>query len=314
VTLEVRRYEPADRAEWDAFAAGSRSGHFMFQRQYMDYHADRFADHSLLVFDGTRLLAALPANVEDATLVSHGGLTFGGLLTGVAMSTRRMLEVFAAVREYLRERAVESFVYKAVPHIYHRVPAEEDLYALFRAGATLVRRDVSSAIRLDSRLPPTKGRRAALKAAARSGVEIQGSDDFGAFMELQREVLQSRYQVGPVHSGEELTLLAGRFPQDITLHTATVEGRLVAGVVVYETPVVAHAQYIAVNDDGRRAHALDLLADTLISSYEGRKRWWDFGASTERSGLHLNEPLIRNKESYGARAVVYDHYLLDPAA
>jgi hypothetical protein len=80
---------------------------------------------------------------------------------------------------------------------------------------------------------------------------------------------------------------------------------------VYETPVVAHAQYIAVSEEGRAAHALDVLADTALASYAGQKRWWDFGCSTEDEGRYLNEALIRNKESYGARAIVYDQYLLE---
>jgi hypothetical protein len=314
VTLAVRRYEPADQPAWDEFAARSRSAHFLFRRGYMDYHADRFEDHSLLVFDGTRLLAALPANLDGSTLVSHGGLTFGGFLTDRTMSARRMLETFAVAGDYLRGRGVESWVYKVVPHIYHRVPAEEDLYALFRSGATLTARHVSSAIRLDERLPYTKGRKAALRDAERSGVVVGASQDFHAFMALQREVLQSRYGVDPVHTGAELELLASRFPEEITLRTATRDGRLLAGIVLYETPLVAHAQYIAVGDEGREAHAFDLIVDALIPEYEGRKRWLDFGGSTERSGHHLNEPLVRNKESYGARTVVYDHYLLDLAA
>jgi hypothetical protein len=314
VSLAIRRYEPGDADEWDAFAARSRSGHFLFQRGYMDYHSDRFEDHSLLVREDERLVALLPANRDGASVASHDGLTFGGFLTDDAMSTRRMLAVFEAVLDHLRADGVEAWLYKAVPHIYHRVPAEEDLYALFRAGARLVRRDAASAIRLDARVPYAKGRRAAVKAAARAGVRIARSDDFEGFMTLQGAVLRSRYGVDPVHTADELALLAGRFPDSIALHVATVDDRLVAGIVLYETAVVAHCQYIAANDEGREAHALDLLADTLIESCTGRRRWWDFGASTERSGRHLNEQLIRNKESYGARAVVYDHYLLELTA
>lgn len=314
MSLAVRRYEPADQPAWDDFAARSRSAHFLFQRAYMDYHADRFEDHSLLVFDEGRLTAALPANLDGSTLVSHGGLTFGGFLTGSAMSARRMLETFDAACTFTRECGIAAWLYKPVPHIYHRVPAEEDLYALFRTGATLTARHVSSAIRLDERLPYSKGRKAALRDAGRSGVAVGPSTDFQGFMALQREVLQSRYGVEPVHTGAELELLAGRFPEGIKLRTATLEGRLLAGIVTYETPEVAHAQYIAVGDDGRALHALDPIVDALIAEHTGSKRWLEFGGSTERSGRYLNEPLVRNKESYGARTVVYDHYLLDLAA
>lgn len=311
MTLAVRRYEPGDRERWDSFVAEARSAHFLFRRGYMDYHSDRFVDHSLMVFDGARLVALLPANLAGSQLVSHGGLTFGGFLTDATLSTRRMLAVFDAATAYLRASGIDALVYKAVPHIYHRIPAEEDLYALFRAGATVIRRDVSSAIRMDARVPYTKGRRAALAVARRIGVSVTPSDDFDAFMELERQVLHDRYRAEPVHTAAELALLAGRFPDSISLQVATVDDRLVGGVVVYETPLVARSQYIAVSDEGREVHALDAIVDTLLSGYAERKRWWDFGPSTERDGRRLNEALIRNKESYGARAVAYDHYRLD---
>jgi hypothetical protein len=314
VSFDVRRYSSDDQAAWDAFAAASRSGYFLFQRRYMEYHADRFADQSLLAYDGARLAALLPANREGDTLVSHGGLTFGGFLTDRSMSTRRMLELFSTVRAYLREEGIASWIYKVVPHVYHRIPAEEDLYALYREGAQLIRRDASAAIRLDARPPYSKGRRAALKVAQRTGLTVQQSDDFQSFMALQSAVLEARYGAEPVHTPDELALLAERFPDDITLQTATLEGRLLAGVVVYESPVVARAQYIAVSEEGRDVHALDEIIDTLLAAYAGSKQWWDFGASTRDSGRYLNESLIRNKESYGARAVVYDQYRLDLGA
>jgi Acetyltransferase (GNAT) domain len=311
VTLSVRPYEGSDQPIWDELVGRSRSAHFLFYRGYMDYHADRFVDYSLLVLDEDRLVAALPANREGTAVVSHGGLTFGGLITDESMTSGRMLDAFAAVCDHLRGAGAATWLYKPVPHIYHRVPGEEDLFALSRHGARLIRRDVSSAIRLDVRLPYSKGRRAALKSAERTGIEVRRDDDFEAFMALQRDVLQARYGVEPVHTGAELALLAGRFPDSIGLHTARIDGRLVAGVVVYETPMVAHAQYIAANEEGREAHALDLILHTLIASYEGRKTWWDFGTSMEDDGRSINSSLARNKESYGARTVVYDRYALD---
>jgi hypothetical protein len=314
VSVGVRRYTPADQAAWDELVRHSRSEHFFFERGYMDYHADRFEDHSLLVLQDGKLVAALPAHLDGTGLASHNGLTFGGLLSGAGVGARRTLEIMAAVRVYMREHGLASLLYKAVPHIYHRVPAEEDLYALHRAGAELVRREVSSAIRLDARLPYSKGRRSDLKVAQRAGVEVGTSREFGPFMEFQRQVLKDRYDAEPVHSPDEMELLASRFPEAITLHTGTIGGRLVAGVVVYQTALVARAQYVAVDAEGRQAHALDKVVDSLLASYEGRKRWWDFGASTREAGRVLNEELIRNKESYGARAVVYDQYVVQSAA
>ena len=37
---------------WDQFVAQSKNGTFLFQRNFMDYHADRFFDCSLMIYDG----------------------------------------------------------------------------------------------------------------------------------------------------------------------------------------------------------------------------------------------------------------------
>jgi hypothetical protein len=285
----------------------ARVPHFLFERGYMEYHADRFEDVSLLVEEEGMLVGVLPANRDETTVWSHQGLTFGGLLTSGAMGARRALEAFAAVSEWLRAAGVTKLVYKAPPHIYHAAPAEEDLYALFRHGARLSRRDLSAAI--DLAQPPAyrKGRKASLKRARESGLQAQQSDDFAAFIALEEETL-ARHGATPTHSAEELSLLANRFPTAITLHV--VED--VAGVVVYRTPVLDHAQYIGSTEQGRELGAVDLLIDALIERARADgKRWFDFGISTTEDGRHLNEGLARNKESYGARGVAYDRYELD---
>ena len=80
---------------WDEFVGKSKNGTFLLQRGFMDYHADRYFDCSLLVYEGispddeykengltTRDLVALfPANwiEEEKCVYSHKGLTYGGL-------------------------------------------------------------------------------------------------------------------------------------------------------------------------------------------------------------------------------------------
>jgi hypothetical protein len=310
-TLTVRRYAADDATAWDELVGRSRSSHFLFRRGYMGYHADRFEDHSLMVFDGAKLVALLPANRRGDALVSHGGLTFGGVVSTAAMTTSTMLRVFDAIVGELRERGFTQLVYKAVPHIYSPAPAEEDLYALFRHGAQLVRRDVAAAIRLDARLPYSKGRKHSVKQARKAELEIERGHDFHAFIELEARVLAERHDAVPTHTGAELELLAGRFPDNVKLYTASRDGELLAGVVMYETATVAHTQYIGASDAGRAVGASDAIIDRLIAEHEqAGTRWFDFGISTEDSGRYLNAGLARNKESYGARAVVYDQWLL----
>jgi Acetyltransferase (GNAT) domain len=308
--LFARPYEDGDREAWDRLVEESRSAHFFFKRAYMEYHRDRFEDASLIVFDGETPVALLPASREGERVVSHGGLTFGGLLSGERLTARRTVVALAAVLARLRQDGAASLRYKAVPHIYHRVPAEDDLYALFLHGAELVRRDCASALRPGRAPAYSKGRRSSVRQAQEAGLSLAQEDNFAEFMALESEALQRRHGVAPVHSGPEMERLAVAFPENIKLFTARREGELLGGVLVYETAAVAHAQYIAGSEAGYDLHALDAVVAFLLGSEYADKQWFDFGISTTEEGRNLNTGLIRNKESYGARTVVYDSYEL----
>lgn len=310
--IRVLGYARERKSEWDEFVRAAKNGHFLFHRDYMDYHADRFPDASLMFYDARdRLVGLLPATARDGVLSSHAGLSFGGVISGRSMKVELMLDLFAAMCAWLRERGISEIIYKPVPHIYHQVPAEEDLYALFRLGGRLIRRDVSAAIDRDARLPVSKGRAWSLKQAARSGLVVEECDDFAAFMVIEEDLLQARHDARPAHNAAELVMLAGRFPDNIRLFAARRGSEMLAGVVIYETAVVAHTQYIGANEEGRKLGALDLICQYLLGERYIAKRYFDFGISNEDDGLYLNSGLIRNKESYGARATVFDRYSLD---
>lgn len=309
-SVHAVRYEAERRAAWDDFVARSKNGVFLFQRGYVEYHADRFPDHSLMFYDDLgQLVALLPATEGGGVFSSHNGLTFGGIVSGAGMRVVLMLEVFEAACAYLRERGVEKFVYKAVPHIYHRLPAEEDLYALFRRDARLFRRDVATTIEFGEPVPSTR-RRSAARLAAKFGVEVRGSQDFETFMAISEHVLKAK-GTRPVHTAAEMRLLAERFPENIKLFGVFRGQEMLAGTIVYESPRVAHTQYIAVGDEGKKISALDLIVDHLLNHYGAGKRFLDFGISTEEGGRVLNASLCENKESFGGRAVAYDFYELD---
>jgi hypothetical protein len=308
VAPTVERYDAGARADWDALVSGARARHFMFERSYMDYHADRFEDASLLVGERGSPAAALPASRDGEEVVSHGGLTFGGLLSGPESTVSATVAAIDAIAAALAAQGARRLLYKAVPHIYHVAPAEEDLFALHAAGARLVRRDVSAAIPPGDRPAYSEERRRAVRRGATADLELAESDRIEEFMGLVAEVLRARHDAQPIHTATEMRLLADRFPGRIRLWSAVQRGEIVAGVLVYETPTVAHAQYIAGGERGRELRAGDALFDHLLGVYADR--WFDFGTSNERSG-ELNPGLIRNKEGFGARAVVYDHYALE---
>ena len=307
--MNLQPYTAELKPAWDALVERSKNGLFQFQRDYMEYHSDRFTDFSLVALDAQGDIAALlPASIAGDVVSSHAGLTFGGFVTDARIKVAEMVGLFETLGEYLRKKEVARLVYKAVPHIYHQVPAEEDRYALFRCGAALNRCDVSSTIRSSARLPLSKGRRWAIKQAQKAGLAVEESRDFEGFMRLEEALLAEKYATTPTHSGAELALLASRFPDRIRLFTVRSHDELVAGVVVYVYDTVAHAQYIAASERGKQLGALDLIIDHLIGEVFSKVAYFDFGISTERQGTYLNEGLVANKQSFGARAVVHETF------
>ena len=308
--IEVVRYMPEYRADWDAFVAGSKNGTFLLHRAYMEYHADRFEDHSLLFFRKGRLIALLPANEAGREVHSHGGLTYGGIISDSRMKAPLMLDVFEAMVAYFREQGFRKIIYKTIPHIYHRLPAEEDLYALFRHGAVLCRRDASSVIDLAQHAGYSRQRRWEVKKAKQAGLQVLESEDYSQFMQIEHELLQERHNKKPVHTAAEVALLASRFPRNIRLYIASAGEAIMAGILIYETATVAHCQYMGATAEGRSLGAMDVLVDHLLQTACAHKKYFNFGISTDQQGQYLNEGLIRNKESYGARTVVHDFYEL----
>jgi len=308
--IRVDLYEPKYEACWDQFIRQSKNGVFIFQRNYLEYHADRFNDFSLLFFQDGQLVALMPANRVDDIVMSHGGLTFGGIISDHRMTTILMLEVFSALVNELRRQGVKELIYKAIPHIYHTLPAEEDLYALFLHNAKLFRRDVSSTVVNGGKIPLARGRRHALNRGKSCRLEVARTQEFCRFMAIAEANLQARFGVRTVHSVAEIELLASRFPENIKLFTAQRMGVMLGGYIIYESRNVAHAQYVGVTEEARSLGVLDCIIDVLLNEVYADKPYFDFGISTVENGHTLNTGLIQNKESYGARATVYDFYEL----
>lgn len=307
--IDVIPYEPSLAAAWNGLVRSARNGHFLFDRRFLEYHGDRFEDASLLFFGKGRLFGVLPANRSGDTVYSHQGLTFGGVVAADRLNASRMLAVFDALQQHLRQLGVRSLVYKPVPHIYHRRPAEEDLYALFRHGAELIRRDISTTIDYASPGLTAHARRKGYGKAERAGLTYGESDRWAEYWELLTSVLAARHGIRPVHSLAEIRLLRERFPAAIRLFAAvSPTGTLLAGAVVFETATMAHVQYGSVSSEGRAVCALDGLYRFLIDSYRTSKRWFDFGISSEGEGRVLNEGLVTQKEEFGGSGTTYDTY------
>ena len=318
---EIRRYDPRQREEWNAFIEKARNSTFLFSRHYMDYHADRFSDHSLMAYRKGKLMAVLPANRSGNILYSHQGLTYGGWVWAHAgLDATDIFHLWRLWMECCKAEGITKIVYKPLPYIYSEMPSGEDLYMLFLTGAGIVSTDISSAIDLDSNPGFDKLQRRHLKSAISefevATISADDGEGVGEFHRLLCRCLEERHGCAPVHSLEELRLLMDSFPEEILIWAA-INGseEIEAAICVYNTGMCAHCQYIATSPEGRERNALSVVVDAMIEYYgDTGTRYFDFGISNEEGGKLLNPGLNRQKTSYGGSGVAYQKYEINVAS
>jgi hypothetical protein len=305
----VKKYQKNDYEQWNSFIAEAKNATFLFHRDFMQYHEDRFEDYSLIVLDGQKWIAVLPANrVEDAVF-SHQGLTYGGLIYSETIKLASIIEVLKTVLCFLHEHAIQKVQIKLIPSIYHQKPAEELQYALFLADAQLIRRDSLSVMDLSKPYSMSKDRKRGVKNGINNGLNIQ---EVGSFQEFWNEILipnlDSKFKAKPVHSLEEITKLKTLFPKNIRQFNVYENGIIVGGTTIFESALVAHSQYISGREDKNDLGGLDFLHHHLLTEIFNQKRFFDFGISNENQGKKLNNGLSYWKESFGANTIVHDFY------
>ncbi|GGB86463.1 hypothetical protein GCM10007424_28160 [Flavobacterium suaedae] len=304
----TERYSKLHYDIWNEFVRSSKNGTFLFHRDFMEYHSDRFKDYSLMVFKKQKLVAVLPAHINGTTVSSHQGLTYGGLVYGNKTKLTDVITIYKEMLKFLNENNIETLSLKPVPSIYHKVPAQEQEYVLFLLNAKLVRRDGLSVIQYDSKLPIVKSRRQAARKGSDNNLKIVEESNFKLFWkEILIPNLKKKHNASPVHTVEEIEHLHKLFPKYIRHFNVYNDNEIVAGTTMFLTDNVAHPQYISGQEDKNALGSIDYLYSFLIETFSVKK-YFDLGPSTEEQGRKLNEGILFWKESFGARVICQDFY------
>jgi hypothetical protein len=310
----VEKYTKQHRLAWDTFISGAKNATFLFVRDFMEYHSDRFTDYSLLVYKDDMLYALLPANIVGDKLYSHKGLTYGSLVLSKSAKLLYTFEAFKALLAFLNANAISTLELRNIPTFYNTMPSDELSYFLFKANATLIKRDALMVIDTPNKIKFQKNRREGINKAKRNGLTIAVDDNFeGFWTEILIPNLQKKHGIAPVHSLEEIQLLAAKFPDHIKQVNVYKDNVIVAGTTLFLTKTTIHPQYVSGNSDKNAYGSLDLAYDYIINHFDSSKRYFDFNISSEQNGEALNSGLIFWKESCGARTYVADNYLIDTA-
>lgn len=307
-SYSVRQYQHADKKQWNQFLNHAKNSTFLFHRDFMEYHSDRFEDFSLMLFENYTLIALFPANRVGDKVVSHQGLTYGGLILKENVGGKRIYHMLNELVSFLKKSNCTKLFIKNIPPFYHHRPSNELTFFLSEHEASIYRRDLNLAIDYHLPLNLHKTKRKNYRKASSLGLEIREVNHFSPFWnEVLIPRLEERYDVKPVHTVEEISLLKERFPDNIHQYNVYLNDNLLAGLTLFQTGRVVKSQYGATTSLGEGYRAMDYLFITLIHQY--KKKGFDFfdmGTVDEK-----NFGLLKQKEELGCDIYTQDFYQLE---
>lgn len=304
------KYTTSKKKEWNNFLVDSKNGTFLLNRDFIEYHSDRFTDFSLMVYKDDKLVALLPLNIDKNKFISHGGLTYGGFIINKNISTTLMLEIFKEFIDFSKSNRIEKILYKSIPHIYHKIPSEEESYCLFVNDFNLIKRDISSCINM--RKSKIKGKKmTGYRKGIKLGLKIIETSDCSSIVDIINVNLNKKYNTDAVHTSSELNSLKNNFKNEIKFLNLDIDGKIEGGAILFLTNNVVHAQYVATSDKAKKNRGLDFIICFIYEKYCNEFEWFDFGISTEKNGRFLNKNLIKSKEEFGLSGICYDTYELN---
>ena len=309
-SYKIIKYTSEHYQMWNNFVAQAKNATFLFHRDFMEYHSDRFEDYSLLVFDEKEnLKAILSANISENKLYSHQGLTYGGIVIDASLKLEKFISIYSEILLFLNENQIQIINFKLIPSIYCSQPSEEIKYALFLSEAKLARRDALVTIDLQSQFKIDSNRIEGVKRAEKLGLKIIKETDFTGFWNtVLIPNLEAKHEAKPVHNLAEIQTLQEKFSENIIQYNVYQGDEIVAGTTLFVDKKTVHVQYISAIGDKNQHGALDYLFHKLIKEEFKDFSYFDFGISNENQGKNINKGLQYWKETFGARTFTQDFY------
>ena len=302
----VKRYKNEHSHLWNNFVTTAKNATFLFHRDFMEYHSDRFKDFSVLVFKGNQLVALLPANIKNSEVYSHQGLTYGGLLLQKSIGITKVETIFNTILSFFEKNNISKFYLKSLPLFYHKEPNFELEPLLFKLGAKIYKREQNFGIDFSLPLEIHKTKQKHYKKNQSLGFEIKCDNDFNLFWKtVLIPRLTSKHNAKPVHSEEEIILLYNRFPNNVLQYNIYLNEEILAGITIFKDGKVIKSQYGATTEKGEKHRALDFLFIHLIEKFKEKDfHYFDMGI------VAGNYTLLKQKEELGCRQYLQDFYSL----
>lgn len=309
----VKPYRESDYANWNTFIGQAKNATFLFHRDFMEYHKDRFEDFSLMVFEDEKLVAVLPANRVGDIVYSHQGLTYGGLVYSPKLSGEKVENILDSILSFFKENEVQSFFFKSIPLFYTSKGNAEIDFFMMKKGAFLDKKEMNLGINLAMPLTISKSKLKHFRKIEKLDLEMVEEQQLESFWELVLEPrLLEKYNATPVHTLQEITLLKEKFPENIKQFSVYFEDVIIAGITVFETETVVKSQYGATIKKGEELRALDFLFINLIQKFKSEgKLFFDMGIVNEDNEKGYHAGLLKQKEELGCSVYSQDFYKMN---
>lgn len=306
----IKHYEKSDYELWNTFVSTAYNATFLFHRDFMEYHQDRFDDFSLLVFDKTKLIAILPANRVDNKVYSHQGLTYGGLVYASKLKIEKIETILDLLFDFFKGKRIEHFYLHPIPSFYLGQGNAAIDFFLMKKGAQLYRKEMNMVAHLPQEIPISKSKLKHFRRTELLGLRVVEETTFQPFWEKILEPrLVEKYDVKPVHSLAEIQLLHERFPKNIKQFSVYLVDKIVAGITIFEFENGVKSQYGATSKKGEKYRALDFLFISLLDIFQKRgKLFFDMGIVNDSGEKGFHSGLLQQKEELGCTVWSQDFY------
>ena len=300
-SLKVQRYSVKKKKAWDDFVSKAELHSILFYRDFMEYHSDRFVDYSLMVYENKKLIAIMPANIdENGVIHSHQGLSFGGLLYKKNTSYETIKHSYTNIFNLRFDNNVSKIFINFRPVVYNESISKE-IKLLQSFGGSIYKSYLSMIVDLKK---PIKIHKSKLKRFNKQKVRfefrIELDNNFNLFWsDILIPCLKEKHNSKPVHSIEEIRFLHKLFPKNIIQWNLYFKDELISGVTLFFKEGVVRSQYGATKLGSEKYFSLEFLFIHLMNYYSQKGFYFFDMGSIPKFEDKYPKGLIKYKRELG---------------
>jgi len=328
--IRLVKYEPALAERWDSFIDNSINGTLFHRQRFMSYHpVGKFADASLLFYEGNKLLSVFPAAIIKAAdgkkvLKSHPGTSYGGLVFEQTLPLEDIFSILESLHEYANQEQVNQIEFRQGPKIFNKVLVDQFDFALVHFNYERKEQELATFFPLEQftfnenfeeflMQFPQKNRNEIRKGIKEELVfkNLSGNAELANFYEILCKSLEMRFQKKPTHTFEEFETILRLYPEQCFVAGIFKGDILTAGFFIMQLNERGwHIFYAPMNYEYQNLRPLNFgVAQLIHLAMKKGMKVLNYGISTEQGGKHINWPLFKFKENFNGTGVIRTYWV-----